>query len=238
MKKAALITGGAKRIGKAIALNLAGFGYDIAIHYNSSKAEAERTRAEIEKIGVSCSIFQCDLEKTDQAITLLNNAVGQFPNLNVLVNNASIFENIDFFDVTSDFFDKDFSINFKSPFFLTQTFARNVKEGLIVNFLDTRINRTATQHFVYNLSKKCLYHFTRMAAKKLAPGIRVNGICPGPILPPPDEDEGYLEKIVKTVPMKKVGSTDNIVRAFNYLLENEYTTGECLFVDGGKHLNY
>ncbi len=238
MNKAALITGGAKRIGKALALNLAQKGFDIAIHYNSSANEAEETRNEIEKIGVKCKTFKCNLENTIDVLDLSSKVKEDFPNLNILVNNASIFDNIDFLDVTPEFFDKDFNINFKAPFFLSQGFARNVDKGLIINFLDTRVNRTTTEHFVYNLSKKSLYHFTRMAAKELAPRIRVNGICPGPILPPPGENKEYLEKLVDKIPMNKIGNTEYIVNAFNYLLENDFTTGECLFVDGGKHLNY
>lgn len=238
MNKAALITGGAKRIGKALALDLAIKGYDIAIHYNSSEIEAEKTKNEIKKFGTTCKSFKCDLENTNDVLELVSEVKKSFPNLYILVNNASIFDNIGFMEVTPDFFDKDFGVNFKAPFFLSQSFAKNIDEGLIINFLDTRINRTTTEHFVYNLSKKCLYHFTRMAAKELAPRIRVNGICPGPILPPPGESKEYLEEIVEKVPMKKTGDTSYIVNAFNYLLENDFTTGECLFVDGGKHLNY
>lgn len=238
MNKAALITGGAKRIGKSVALDLAEKGYDIAIHYNSSEKEAIETKSEVEKKGVSCKIFSCNLENTGESIELFYQVFESFPGLNLLVNNASIFDNIDFFEVTPEYFDKDFAINFKSPFFISQAFARSTEKGHIINFLDTRVNRTAVQHFVYNLSKKCLYHFTRMAAKRLAPEIRVNGICPGPILPPPGESENYLDKIIDMVPMKKTGNTDNILSAMNYLLENDYITGECLFVDGGKHLNY
>lgn len=238
MNNAALITGGAKRIGKALALNLAEKGFSIAIHYNSSFDEAENTKNEIKKLGVNCETFKCNLENIKDVLELVSKVKECFPDLNILINNASIFDNVEFFDVTPEFFDKDFNINFKAPFFLSQSFAKNVDAGLIINFLDTRINRTATEHFVYNLSKKCLYHFTRMAAKELAPRIRVNGICPGPILPPPGESEKYLEKITEKVPMKKTGNPGDIVNAFNYFLDNDFVTGECIFVDGGKHLNY
>ncbi|MGH7884492.1 MAG: SDR family oxidoreductase [Thermodesulfobacteriota bacterium] len=238
MNRAALITGGAKRIGKALAVNLAKKGFDIAIHYNSSSKEAEETKTEIKNFGVNCNTFKCDLENTQDVLNLVSDVKKNFPNIYILINNASIFDNISFLDVTPEFFDRDFNINLKAPFFLSQGFAKNVDEGLIVNFLDTRINRTAIDHFVYNLSKKCLYHLTRMLAKELAPAIRVNGICPGPILPPPGENEDYLAKLKEKVPMKKIGNTGYIVNAFNYLLENDFTTGECLFVDGGKHLNY
>ncbi|NIQ12918.1 MAG: SDR family oxidoreductase [Candidatus Dadabacteria bacterium] len=238
MNQTALITGGSKRLGKAISLEVAKKGYNIALHYNSSQIDAENTKKEIKEFGVDCKTFKCDLSDINQVLKLIPKVSYEMPDLTVLVNNASIFDDIKFTDVTPDFFDKDFTINFKSPFFLTQTFAKNTKKGQVINLLDTRVNRTTTQHFVYNLSKKSLYNFTRMAAKELAPDIRVNGICPGPILPPPGKDEKYLTDIIKVVPLKMIGNIEVVLKAFNYLFENNFVTGECLFVDGGKHLNY
>ncbi|MYG82512.1 MAG: SDR family oxidoreductase, partial [Candidatus Dadabacteria bacterium] len=156
----------------------------------------------------------------------------------VLVNNASIFENIGFHDVTPEFLETDMAVNFKAPLFLSQSFSAGTSGGLIVNFLDTRVKKTPVEHFCYNLSKKSLYHLTKMLARELAPGFRVNAICPGAILAPPGQGEDYLRKMARGAPMKRPGSIEDIINAFNYLLENDYVTGECLFVDGGKSLTY
>ncbi len=236
MGKAALITGGGKRLGKAMALALAEAGYDIAIHYNSSQKEALETSKEIKSTGRNCEIFKSDLNILAETLSLIPNVFKVFPQCSILVNNASIFENVGFHDVTEETFDRDFNINFKAPFFLAREFSRRDSAEIIVNMLDMRVSRVEVEHFVYNLSKKALRDFTLMAAKALGPGIRVNGICPGPILAPPGEDEEYLKRIAAHTPLGKPGKPDYIVTALRYILENPYVTGECLFVDGGEHL--
>ncbi|MEQ9618151.1 MAG: SDR family oxidoreductase [Deltaproteobacteria bacterium] len=236
MSKAALITGGGVRIGKAISLALADMGYDIALHFNSSDTEAKETAGEIESRGVRCELFQADLSVVKNARTLIPSVFEVFPKCSILVNNAAIFENMLFFDVTEEEFDREFNINFKSPFFLAQDFSGQAAAELIVNMLDMRVSQIETEHFVYNLSKKTLRDFTLMAAKALGPKIRVNGICPGPTLPPPEEDEEYLTRISKGTPLGKPGNPDYVISALKYILDNPYVTGECLFVDGGQHL--
>ncbi len=237
MKKAALVTGAAVRIGKAICLNLAQRGYDIALHYNRSEQDALETRDIIVRTGARCELFRCDFSSPETVVKLIPEVLKSFDGLCVLVNNASIFEDVSFSDVTPEFLETDLSINLKAPFFLSQSFSRETEGGLIVNFLDTRIKKTPTRHFAYNLSKKSLYHLTRMLAKELAPDFRVNAVCPGVILPPPGHGEDYLAGIALRTPMGRAGSIENIIDAFNYLLENDYVTGECLFVDGGGSLN-
>jgi len=236
MAKAALITGGGARIGKAIAVALAGMGYDIALHYNSSEKEAKQTSEEIRSAGAGCEIFKCDIGTSAERMSLIPKVFEVFPDCSVLVNNASVFENVHFQDVTEETLDRDMNINFKAPFFLAQEFSRRDSAEIIVNILDTRVSRIETEHFTYNLSKKVLHNFTLMAAKALGPGIRVNGICPGPILPPPGEDTEYLERISKHTPLGRPGNPDYVITALKYILENPYVTGECLFVDGGEHL--
>lgn len=236
MKKTALVTGGAVRIGKEVSLNLARRGYDIALHYNSSEKEALETRELILKTGAGCQLFKCDLSSSDDARELVPKVTKSFGGLCVLVNNASIFENVGFRDVTPEFLEIDMAINFKAPFFLSQSFSSETDGGLIVNFLDARVRRNPVEHFSYNLSKKCLYHLTKMLARELAPNFRVNAVCPGAILPPPGQGEDYLLKMARGAPMKRPGSVEDIINAFNYLLESNYITGECLFVDGGMSL--
>jgi NAD(P)-dependent dehydrogenase (short-subunit alcohol dehydrogenase family) len=236
MSKAALITGGGARLGKAMALALAEMGYDIAIHYNHSRDESEKTAGEIKALGRSCEIFQANLVKMKEVRTLVPRVFKAFPGCSVLVNSASVFENIDFGEVTEETFDRDMTINFKAPFFLSQDFGALASAELIVNMLDSRITKHDTSHFVYNISKKALRDFTLMAARALGPKVRVNGICPGPVLPPPGKGEDYLIRISQDTPIGKPGSPDYITTALKYIIENTYITGECLFVDGGQHL--
>jgi len=236
MNKAALITGGGKRLGQTISLSLAERGYDIAVHYNSSEKEANETAELIKEKGRRAGVFQANLSDINQVRALIPRVFEVFPECSVLVNSASIFENVGFNDVTENIYDRDFTTNFKAPFFLTQDFSKRESSEIIINMLDMRVNKIETEHFSYNLTKKALRDFTLMAAKELGPKIRVNGICPGPILPPPDKDIGYLEKIAKNTPLKKPGSPDYIIKAVNYILDNDFVTGQCLFVDGGQHL--
>jgi len=236
MSKAALITGGGKRLGKEISLSLADWGYDIAVHYNHSDREAKETAELIRGKGRRCEIFQSNLSDIKQVRTLIPTVFEVFPECSILVNSASIFENIAFNDVTEEILERDFNINFKAPFFLSQDFSKGRDAELIINMLDMRVNKIETEHFSYNLSKKALRDFTLMAAKELGPKIRVNGICPGPILPPPDKDIGYLEKIAENTPLKKPGNPEYIITAVKYILDNPFVTGQCLFVDGGQHL--
>jgi NAD(P)-dependent dehydrogenase (short-subunit alcohol dehydrogenase family) len=236
MSKAALITGGGKRLGKTISLSLAERGYDIAIHYNRSDKEAKETADLIREKGREAEIFQSNLSDISQVRSLIPTVFEVFPQCSILVNSASIFENIGFNDVTEEIFEREFNTNFKAPFFLSQDFSKGDDAELIINMLDMRINKIETEHFTYNLTKKALRDFTLMAAKALGPKIRVNGICPGPILPPPDKDIKYLEQIAKDTPLEKPGNPDYIITAVKYLLDNSFVTGQCLFVDGGQHL--
>jgi len=222
MSKAALITGGGKRLGKAISLSLAERGYDIAIHYNHSDKEAKETADLIREKGRKCEIFQSNLSDISQVRSLIPTVFEVFPQCSILVNSASIFENIGFNDVTEEIFERDFNTNFKAPFFLSQDFSKGDDAELIINMLDMRINKIETEHFTYNLTKKALRDFTLMAAKALGPKIRVNGICPGPILPPPDKDIKYLEQIAKNTPLQKPGNPDYIITAVKYLLDNSF----------------
>jgi pteridine reductase len=236
MGKAALVTGGGKRLGRAICLSLAERGYDIAVHYNSSQSEARDTAQAVQALGVNSDAFEFDLSNPEASGDFITRVVKKFPRLSLLVNSASVFENVDFKDVTDEQFDRDFNVNFKSPFFLSQQFCKEQGAENIINLLDTRVSRVETEHFVYNLTKKALRDFTLMAAKALGPKIRVNAICPGPILPPPGMDESYLERVSMDIPLKAPGKPEYIITALNYILDNPYVSGECLYVDGGQHL--
>ncbi|MGC9453256.1 MAG: SDR family oxidoreductase [Phycisphaerae bacterium] len=236
MQPAALVTGGAKRLGRAIALALARDGYDLAVHYNRSAEAAGQLAEEIRQIGRRCETFQCDLADTPAVEELAGRVHDTFPGWSVLVNNASLFERGSLAETDEKLFDRLMAVNLKAPLFLSRKFAALCGRGQIVNMLDTKVCEDLSSYFVYVVTKKALRDVTRLAAKELAPNIRVNGVCPGLILPPPGEDESYLEKLASRVPLKRPGSAEDVVSAVMYLLHNEYVTGHCLFADGGEHL--
>ncbi|RJP57914.1 MAG: SDR family oxidoreductase [Candidatus Auribacter fodinae] len=236
MKGTALITGGAKRIGREVALSLAKNGYNIAITYNHSRQDALGVCNAIRDIGQRAQAFQCDFLDKNAVFSLIEEVHTACPDLSVLINNASVFERAPLVDTEESLFDRQMLINFKIPYFLTRDFARLSGKGSVINFLDTKISKNGFVYSAYTLSKKALADFTKMAALELAPDIRVNGICPGVILPPPDKDESYLDNLINSVPLLKKGSTDDITNAVLFLLENEYLTGQFIFVDGGQSL--
>ncbi len=231
-----LITGAAKRLGRAMALHLAKMGFSIALHFHSSRKEAIFLQKQIQENGGSCTLFFCDLENENAVEYLISKVSKKHPDLCVLVNNASIFEQAALKKTTSAFFDRHFKINFKAPYLLTRDFARFVKSGQVIQILDTKITKNLFAYSAYTLSKKALAEFTKMAALELAPQIRVNGIAPGLILLPKGKDENDLHALVEKIPLKKKGSEKVVMQALEFLIENEYITGQILFVDGGQHL--
>jgi pteridine reductase len=237
LKGAAIVTGGAKRIGRSIALGLADLGYDIALHYLHSLEEAQSVASDIGKKGVQCHLFKCDLDQIDDVLEFMPKVFERFPECNLLINNASIFEKARLMDTDTEILDRFLNINFKAPFFLSRDFARYCQEGQIINILDTKISKEGVSYFAYALTKKALHEFTRMAAKALAPRIRVNGICPGMILPSKDLSEAEFEKLSLKIPVRRKGDPQSVVSAVRFLIENSFVTGDCIYVDGGEHLN-
>ncbi|MDE0214384.1 MAG: SDR family oxidoreductase [Deltaproteobacteria bacterium] len=235
-KGAALVTGGARRIGAAIAAALARHGYDVALHYHTSAEAAERTARDIEDCGRRCRLFRCDLNDHDETAALVPRVREQFPRLNVLVNNASVFESATLRDTGRDLFERHFNIHFKAPFFLTQAFADACSDGHVINILDTRVRGSDPRHAAYTLSKKALLELTRMAARELGPAVRVNAVAPGMILPPPGGVVDELERRSAGLPLKRIGDTANVVATVLFLIDNPFITGECVYVDGGEHL--
>ena len=238
MVQSALITGGAKRIGQDMALSLAEMGWDIGLHYKNSLAEAEYTRKRIEESGTLCKLFYADLENSQDAVELIKKVLDDFPKLDLLVHNASVFEKSPFATVDEEVFDRQFNVNFKSPFFMTQHYINHCSMGHIVNILDTKIQSNQATHFTaYNLSKKAMMHLTRMTALDLAPGFRVNGIAPGPVLKAAQASEKEFQKIIQETPLKLKITKQTITSALNYLIDNPNLTGQILYCDNGAHLN-
>ncbi len=245
-KKAALITGGAKRIGREIAIYLASQGYNIAISYNKSQKDAQKLADEIvQKFAVKCEIFAADLCDQQAAKKLIQDVIKKFPQLNLLVNNASIFRKSKFFAAPDSELNDNLNIHFIAPLILAQEFAKNVlvreiKEAQIINMIDKNIVRFDTQYFHYLLSKKNLAEATRMLALELAPHVRVNGIAPGFILNPIDGEvaEEKLKNIIKKIPLQRKGEAKNIVQTVQFLIENDFINGQIISVDGGASLNH
>jgi len=238
IKKTVLITGAAKRIGKQLSLYLANRGYNIAIHYNSSKKDALNLQAELQKKygEQKFELFPCDLNDPKACSDLINSVFSYFKRIDILANNASVFEPSTIRNTSIELFQNQMNVNLLAPFILSRDYANNCEEGLIVNFLDTRISSFSNSHAAYSLSKVAFSHLTQMAALEFAPHIRVNGIAPGAILPPEDQGEEYLLELAKKTPMQVPVGIDPILQSMDYIINNKNLTGQILFCDGGEQL--
>lgn len=238
MNKTTLITGAAKRVGKAIALHLAEQGWNIAIHYNSSETEARLFLDELISAypDQRFKLFRADLNLSEELEVLIDQVNQKMDGFELLINNASVFEPSKLIETTTAFLDRQMNINFKAPFILMRDFARTIKTGVIVNFVDTRIVSNQSNFAAYSISKKALWEMTKMAALEFGPEIRVNAIAPGLILPPQEKGEEYLLKLSEKIAMKRPGGLDPIQKSLDYILNNDYLTGQLLFCDGGENL--
>jgi pteridine reductase len=233
----ALVTAGAKRLGKAIAFKLAELGYDIALHYNSSENDAKKAALHIEELGRRCFLFKRDFSRFPEVETLIPDVVKTMGAPSLLINNASMFIKNKLMSSTPQQYDIDFNIHVKAPMFLTQAFAASCKNGSIINIVDTSITRNGTDYFTYLLSKKTLADLTAMSARELAPNIRVNAIAPGIILPPEGIDRIRFEQLAVENPLKRAAGPTEILLALEYLLNAVQVTGQIMFVDGGDHID-
>lgn len=233
---AALITGSGKRIGKAIALALGERGYRVAVHYHHSRDDAQSVVDTIRKQGGEADLFQADLGDAESVAGLIPAVSDRFPDLSLLVNNASVFEQATLCETDHALLQQHLNINLTAPAILMRDFARLEKPGAIVNILDSKITGNRYRYTAYTLSKQALAHLTSMAARELAPTVRVNGIAPGFILLPAAADEQYAARLLQHIPLGRQGSVQDIVRALLYLEDNSYLTGQILYIDGGSHL--
>ena len=238
MKKVALITGSARRIGRAIARHLAEKGWSLALHYNRSERDAERLLKEMAQNypDQEFILFQSDLQNLFAVEELVDVVVKAFGQLDLLINNASVFEASPIRETHFDLLDKLMMVNYRAPFLLMRDFAQLVDKGLIINIVDTRITTNEWDYAAYTISKKALWELTKMAALELAPDIRVNAIAPGVIIPPENKDETYLWKLARKTPMQQPGGFEPICSSLQYIIENEHLTGQLLFCDGGQNL--
>ena len=230
-----LITGGAKRIGAHLARYFVQHGYDIVLHYNQSGTEAAALKAELETLGAKVVLIAHDLANIAGIPAFMDKVKSALPNCAVLVNNASVFERASFMQTSEALFDRQLNVNFKAPFFLTQAFVRSFEKGVVINILDTDISKTQVSHFAYLQSKKALAEFTKMAARELGPDIRVNGVCPGCILPSNQNDVSYEEKMAAIIPLKSHPFPQEVAQSAFWLVSQPHITGQLIFIDGGKH---
>lgn len=238
MTKIALITGAAKRVGKAMSIHLARQGWNIAIHYNTSADEAMLLLNQLmnEHPNQKFAIFKAELNQADEVEKLLPAVIQTMGNPELLINNASVFEPAWLGQTTTAFLERQMNVNFKAPFILTRDFARQVKKGLIINFVDTRIVTNQSNFAAYSISKKALWEMSKMAALEFGPDIRINAIAPGLTLPPEEKGEDYLWKLAGNIAMKRPGGLDPILKSLDFILNNDYLTGQLLFCDGGENL--
>ena len=236
--KKIIITGGATRIGAAIAKSLVNFDTKIVIHFNKSKISALKLKKELEELGAETYLIKSDLNNLRQTQNLIKKAHKQMKGLDCLINNASIFENDNLENFSEKLFDKHININLKAPAILTQNFKKLLKDknGCIVNIIDQRIEKLTPFFFSYTLSKSSLAILTKTSAMKLAPNIRVNGVSPGPTLKNKRQSERHFKKQWKSILLRKKVDLDNICNGVKFLIDNDNITGEIINIDGGQRL--
>lgn len=230
--KTALITGASRRLGAAMARSLSSHGVHVIIHYHRGRDAAEELAQEIRANGGKASCIHADLSRS-AAVEDLWEQAGQ---VDILINNASIFDEAGLDAVTAETLKKNMTINALAPLQLARRFAGQGRPGVIINMLDTMVMDYDKKHVPYHLSKKALHALTKMMAVEFAPAIRVNAIAPGLILPPPGQDEEYLKALAHTNPLQRYGNVLDITDAALYLVSAEFVTGQTLFIDGGRHL--
>jgi NAD(P)-dependent dehydrogenase (short-subunit alcohol dehydrogenase family) len=240
--RTALITGGAKRLGRAITEALAGAGFAVAIHYNTSAAEAEDLAATIRAGGAGRAVaLAADLAHEAEVATLVARAEAALGPIGVLVNNASTFERDEWNDVTRTSWDRHMEPNLRAPFLLTQSMASALPaeaRGVVVNMIDQRV-WSLTPHFVsYTVTKAALWTLTRTMALALAPRIRVVGIGPGPAVPSPRQTEADFARQCASVPLGHGTSPGEVADAVMMVLALPSLTGQMLALDGGQHLQW
>ncbi|MBU1226493.1 MAG: SDR family oxidoreductase [Actinobacteria bacterium] len=234
----ALVTGGAHRVGRGIALALAEAGCDLVLHYRSSAGAARETADEIEAMGRRVALVGADLSEPSAAAAIVAGA-GELAPVRVLVNSAAVFATDSLTGVTPEGWRQTLDVNLTGPVFLTQAFAAALPAdlgGAVVNVTDWRTARPYSDHFSYIVAKGAINTFTAAAAEHLAPRIRVNAVALGAILPPPGRDSAYLKALAKEIPLRRVGDPGLVAATVLHLLGNDFITGEIVRIDGGAHL--
>ncbi len=237
--KAVLITGGAKRLGRAIALDLAKNGWDVALHYNQSESNAQETAALIRGANRAVALLKADLENEDEVAGLIRRAAAELGPLSALINSASIFESDEWATATRHSWDVHMAVNLRAPFVLSQEFARalpGAARGAIVNIVDQRVLKPTPQFLSYSLSKAGLFWLNTTLAQALAPRVRVNAVAPGPTIINARQSEADFRRQREATILGTGAEPQDICDAVRYLLTASAVTGQMIAVDGGQHL--
>ena len=241
MKKTIFITGAAKRIGKEIALCFSEMGWNIIIHYNSSKNDAQVLADEINGTNPDSAItVQGNLDVKEDVEKVINEVRDAFPTIDLLINNASTFYPTPIEDISEEHWDKLVGSNLKGPLFLIKGLKDKLKEskGSIINITDTNLSKGVANYSIYSAAKAGLESITKGLARELAPDIKVNAIAPGSMLEPPDVTwtEEQKSKVISSIPLNRMGSEKDISEAVKFLAKSNYITGQIIKVDGGRSL--
>ena len=235
-----IITGGATRMGAAIARKLSGPNKEILIHYNKSKLKAEKLKKELSNKGTKVYLVKGDLSKETDIKKIIKFAKSKLKFFDCLVNNASLFENDKLENFSLDSWSKHLRTNLRAPALLTKEFAKNVKgkNNNIINIIDQRVFKLTPYFFSYTLSKTGLYTLTKTSAMSLAPNIRVNAIAPGPTIKNQRQSEKHFKKQYLATPMKRQVDVEQICNAVDFFIKNMSITGQVLAIDSGQNLNW
>ena len=235
-----LITGGATRIGAAIAKRLAGRGVEIVIHFNKSKSNADKLKKELSKKQTKVYLVKGDLSKEPDVNKILKFAKSKLKYFDCLINNASLFENDKLENFSTASWGRHLRTNLSTPALLSKEFAKNIKgkNNNIINIIDQRVFKLTPYFFSYTISKTGLYTLTKTSAMSLAPNIRVNGIAPGPTLKNKRQSEKHFKKQYLATPLKRQVDVEQICNAVDFFIKNRSITGQVLAIDSGQNLNW
>lgn len=244
--RVALVTGGGRRLGRGISAALAGAGAHVVVHYGRSRGEAEQTGKELEQLGIRVECLQADLMDAQAIERLFREVQDRFGRLDILVNSAASFEKSALGEISAEKWDRVLAVNLRAPLLCMRAALPLLGRGkssrkapaAIINVADLSGIHPWPGYAHHGVSKAGLLHLTAIAARELAPSIRVNSVVPGPILPPPgaSEQDDDWQQLMQTVPMKRAGTLREIGEAVVFLCQNDFITGERLVVDGGEHL--
>ena len=235
-----IITGGATRIGAAIAEKLSGPGKEIVIHFNKSKTKAEKIKKKLSKNKTKVYLVKGDLSKETDVNKIVKFAKSKLKYFDCLINNASLFENDKLENFTTEGWGRHLRTNLRTPALLSKEFSKNIrgKNNNIINIIDQRVFKLTPYFFSYTISKAGLYTLTKTGAMSLAPNIRVNGIAPGPTLKNKRQTEKHFKKQYLSTPLKKQVNVQEICNAVDFLIKNGSITGQVIAVDSGQSLNW
>jgi len=239
VRKVALVTGGAVRVGRALSLGLAEAGFDVAVHYHTSGSAAREVERRITGLGRRALLLPGDLSHGEDAERVVRGVETEFGRLDLLVNSAASFHARPILEVDEEEWDDVMAVNLKGPFLLVRAAAALLREGRgsVVNLLDLSAIQPWTTHPHHSVAKAGLLHLTRVLARALAPEVRVNAIAPGTVLPPASSGEAELERDRSRTPLGHQGNPQDVVRSVLFLAGSPFMTGEVLLVDGGRHLS-